>query len=305
MPHFIIVGAARAATTSLHYYLTRHPQIAMSRIKEPNFFLFDRGTDPPTPLVAPDARLLAKSVVTPRDYHRLFARPDGGVAGEASPLYLYVRETPALIAAANPATKIIVVVRDPIERARSHFMSVAGASLNGDTVGAFRRAIEPELAEPGYTPYAIGAHYLRLGRYGEQVARYLDCFPPDQLLVLSFDEVAHHTPIALARICDFIGVDPGFDFGALAPHNSSRRRGREPRRLASMLSQVQPRLKGALPPSVVAPLARLRARALSAPAEYTALPDELHRTLADYFRADVEHLRSLTDVDTKNWLAAA
>jgi hypothetical protein len=298
----LIIGAARSATTSLHYYLRAHPQIAMSLIKEPNFFLFDRRNgSKPEPLVAPEPRMIAKSISDPHEYERLFDTDADTVAvGESSPLYLYVREAPELIDAELDQPKLIAVVRDPIDRAWSHHVMIHADDAR-DVVSEFRRAVERELDEPGYTPYAAGTHLLRLGRYGEQVERYLERFDPDRLLVLTFDEVRDQPDETMARICEFLEVDSTFDFGDLVAYNGSnikqRRLTRAPRRA---IRRIQPWLKGLLPARVVAPLARYRALTTT-PGGTPDLPEDLARRLADYFRDDMARLAELVDVDVTEW----
>src|SRR3954447_26712271 len=118
LPTFLVLGAARCGTTSLHYYLAEHPDICMSTIKEPNHFLFAQTATGPKPCIADDRRLLAKSVPERDRYERLFPVAAAAV-GEASPLYLYTRETPGLIRAALPDARLIAIVREPVERAWS------------------------------------------------------------------------------------------------------------------------------------------------------------------------------------------
>src|SRR5438309_9654243 len=120
LPTFFVLGAARCGTTSLHYWLAQHPDIAMSAIKEPNHFLFRPSPDGPVPCISDDRRLLAKSVPDRTAYERLFPETVAA-AGDASPLYLYTRETPELIAAAVPDAKLVAVVREPADRTWSHF----------------------------------------------------------------------------------------------------------------------------------------------------------------------------------------
>src|SRR3954465_912455 len=124
LPTFFVLGAARSGTTSLHYWLAQHPQVAMSATREPTHFVFRPGPGGPQPCIADDRRLLTKSVPDRSAYERLF--PAGGVpaAGDASPLYLYPRETPELIASAVPDARLIAVVREPVDRAWSHFVYV-------------------------------------------------------------------------------------------------------------------------------------------------------------------------------------
>src|SRR3546814_19168598 len=95
LPDFLIIGAARSATTSLHYYLEQHPAISMSSIKEPNFFAFDPADRPPSALFDPTSSIAVKSVSDRDAYAALFApaRPTA-VGGGACPLYLYVPAAP-------------------------------------------------------------------------------------------------------------------------------------------------------------------------------------------------------------------
>src|SRR5687768_18500855 len=113
-PTFVIAGTVRGATTSLHYYLEQHPQIAMSSIKEPNYFLFDAGGVP----TLADPGIITKSVRSEEKYQALFPADARITArGDASPLYLYTRQSPALIAAAVPDARVVAVLRDPVKRA--------------------------------------------------------------------------------------------------------------------------------------------------------------------------------------------
>ena len=152
LPHFLILGAARSATTSLHYYLEQHPQLAMSSIKEPNFFAFDHTVDPPRPLFDAEA-IATKSVPDRAEYEALFAHtPPGAVLGEASPLYLYVREAPEQIARLIDQPKLIAVLRNPIDRAYSHWLHINRLPAE-EAVPGFRAACEAEMAAGAtYTP---------------------------------------------------------------------------------------------------------------------------------------------------------
>jgi hypothetical protein len=227
------------------------------------------------------------------------------LAGEASPLYLYARETPELIAETIPDVKVIAVLRDPIERALSHHAMLHLHDTNGGGIDGFRAAAEVELQQQGYTPYATGTHLLRLGRYAEQVARYQTHLHPDQVLVLDFGELSADPSQALVRITKFLDVDPSYDFGNLVAYNGSRAvRSGLVRRLRAPLSKAQPWLKGALPPQMVAPLAKVRAR-VARPASHEELPADLRDRLVEYYCDDVERLSSMVDIDVSGWLADA
>ena len=301
LPTFLVLGAARSATTSLHYYLEQHPRISMSEIKEPNFFAFDHSVDPPRPLIDPSSAIITKSVPRRRDYERLFdhARP-GDAVGEASPLYLYVRETPEQIAALLDAPRLIAVLRNPIDRAYSHWLHINRGAAD-DAVAGFTAACREEMAGGGaYTPYKSGTHVLRLGRYDEQVDRYTERFGADALLVLTYETLTRQPQDELRRVCDHLGVDR-YDFDTETRYNPSGvTRGRARAALAGVVRTVQPRLKAALPTSVSARLGRLRAR-FDRPDEAPPVPDALRQELAEWFSPSVDRLVAQGHVPRDLW----
>jgi hypothetical protein len=301
MPDFLVIGAARAATTSLHYYLDQHPGITMSRTKEPNHFAFDHTTSPPRPLIDPGSPIVTKSVPDRRAYEQLFAHAAAGdVLGEASPLYLYVREAPEQIQRALPDPKLVAVLRNPIDRAYSHWLHIRRDSPD-TAIGGFTRSCEQEMAEPpGYSPYAGAGHVLRMGLYAEQLQRHLDVFGADALLVLDYGEVTERTAGALARVCDHLGVARhDFDTGVQYNRSGVARSGLRAR-VGRLVRAAQPTVKRVLPDGVAARLGRLRA-AHDTPDVAPEVPDDLRARLADWYAPSVERLRAMGVVDVSSW----
>lgn len=294
LPTFFVIGAARCGTTSMHYYLAQHPAIGMSAIKEPNHFLFRQTPAGPVPLIGDDRRVLAKSVPDRARYLALFDA-DAPARGDVSPLYLYTRETPGLLAEAAPQARLVAVLREPAARAWSHFVYLNG-DLGDRMAVAFAAAVETELPL-AYSPYKGGDHFLRLGRYGEQVARYLDHFPAEHLLLLRYDELVSSPATALTAVCRLIGVDETFGFDTSVRYNP----GSEPRSAIGLLDRAVrpaiPYLKRLLPAGAAGRLARrrhqLRARA-AAGATGPAPDATTMATLADYYADDLARLESLT-----------
>jgi hypothetical protein len=290
-PNFLVVGAPRAATTSLHYYLAQHPDVCMSTIKEPNYFLFDQEHDG-RPFVVDDPRITAKSVRKPAAYARLFPRSATAV-GEASPLYLYTEQTPGLVARTIPDVRIITVVRDPAERALSHFTYMWAGDQDAGLDG-FETAVRAELPLAD-SPYRPGTHFLRLGRYARQLRRWGDVVPRDRLLVLDYRELTGSTGTAMRRVTGFVGVDPEFGFDLDTHYNPSttRESAALSGRLDRMIRPAVPYLKRALPAGVTGRVAHWRAKARAAGTEPTlALPDSLLDTLHTYYADDIEWVRS-------------
>src|SRR3546814_2767763 len=129
----------------------------MSSIKEPNFFACDHADSPPSALFDPTSSIAVKSVSDRDAYEALFAhaRPTD-VVGEASPLYLYVREAPEQIARLLDRPRFLAVLRNPIAHAYSHCLHIHRTSAE-DAVAGFRTACEREMAGGrAYTPYGSG-----------------------------------------------------------------------------------------------------------------------------------------------------
>ena len=204
-PDFLVIGAARAGTTALHAYLRQHPQIFMPSLKEPNFFAFQgeklncRG---------PGADYINNSITEPAQYSALFeSAPEEAICGEASPLYLFSENAPANIHRLAPQARLIAILRNPVEQAFSHFLYATKQAI--ETEPDFTRALEKEEERlaAGWQPL-FG--YSRFPRYGEQLRRYFDIFPKEQILVKTYEDYQNTPQNVLRDIFAFIGADPSF-----------------------------------------------------------------------------------------------
>jgi hypothetical protein len=180
----LIIGQPRSGTTALTHYLRGHDQVFIPDRKELNFF--DQSE--------PSGRPLAW-------YERQFApaRPNQ-VAGEATPTYLFTPEAPARMAALVPKARLIALLRNPVERAYSHYWL---CRLLQYEHREFADAVRDELAGR-VTP---GLEYLAYGRYVEQLDRLFEHYSRSALLVLLFDDLRTDAPTAFAATCRHIGVD--------------------------------------------------------------------------------------------------
>ncbi len=196
-PDFFIVGAQRSGTTSLYEYLRAHPRVFMSAHKEPHFFSHDR--------VRMDRDLYFTSEA---EYLKLFASAQAGQrVGEASPSYLWHPDAAQRIHAERPHAKIIVILRNPIERAYSQYrMDLA----DGLAPISFPEAVQREY-EHGDKVYGTGHLYVELGLYAAQVARYVGIFGRERVLLLSFRDWASGRNV-LRRVAQFLEIDAaGFE----------------------------------------------------------------------------------------------
>src|ERR1700683_2812112 len=120
MPDFFIAGVPKAGTTALHPALARHPELYMSPVKEPKFFLTDGP--PPAEGGPGDAKTYREHIWRRSDYEALFSQaPAGKLRGESTPFYLYNQQAQVRIKALIPGARLIVVLRDPVERAHSNW----------------------------------------------------------------------------------------------------------------------------------------------------------------------------------------
>jgi hypothetical protein len=192
LPNLVVIGAMKCGTSALHRYLDLHPQIDMAAMKEVNFF---NG-----PAESPDA---------PRDewwrhgqWHR---GPDwyaglfddrAPVRGETSPGYTSPDhpEVPGRMAALLPDVRLIYLVRDPAERAVSHYRHHVRD-------GAEHRPLEDAVLDPH-------SHYLSRARYHERLQPYLEHFTAGQILVLVTERLRHDRRGELRRAFTHVGVDP-------------------------------------------------------------------------------------------------
>lgn len=224
LPDFIIIGAAKAGTTSLYASLSGHPDIFMSTPKEPEFF-------------ARDDRHSAGIA----HYAQLFAGAGPGqVCGEASTLYSLASlfpETPARIRAAVPGVKLIYVLREPVARAYSYYVQLVknrqNAAEEASVARSFEECLFPE-DHPGRAPRdaffaGFDAHlpdrpelFLDGSDYARQIRAYLAHFDRSDLHLVSFEAFMANPDAALADVCTFLGVDPTrLPAGGLARANIS------------------------------------------------------------------------------------
>jgi Sulfotransferase family len=223
-PNFFIVGAPKAGTTSLYHYLDQHPDIYMSPIKEPCFFSSETRPENFEASLRPRAVRLEEDILRylhgPMDTKRfggivrewqhyllLFANAAAQRAvGEASVNYLWSKTAPGAIAARIPRARILVVLRSPAERAFSQYLHCV---TGGVVTESFRDFVRSSLR---YQGEELGIHkpFLEMGFYAEQVLRYLDHFPREQLGIWLYEETKQRPREFLRDVLQFLDVDSSF-----------------------------------------------------------------------------------------------
>lgn len=197
LPNFLLIGAPRSGTTTLYRYLAEHPDVYMSPVKEPWYFsLADRG-----PWTGPGD---APGVHTIEHYMSLFSGYRGETAvGEASTSYLWDARAATLIHKTLPNVRLVVILRHPVDRAYSNYLQHVMQRRETLTFSeALRR--EEERLERGWSPYWS---YSGMGFYGQQLQRYLQLFPRENVLILFTDDLQHRPKWLFRTLCSFLGVE--------------------------------------------------------------------------------------------------
>lgn len=187
-----IVGAAKCGTTSLHAAMSRHPLVTMSTPKEPNYF---SSAD----LLGDKDYYYKEDVIASiEDYEKCFT-PGGEFRGEASATYLHSMTAPCSIYAYNPAAKIVILTRDPVMRAWSHY-------LMDQRLGYCDDDLEDILDDPvRYRKYY--KQYIEIGMYSRYIDRYIEIFGADSVMLLALQDLKNNPRGTYKKLCEFVGIE--------------------------------------------------------------------------------------------------
>jgi Sulfotransferase domain len=198
---FVIGGTMKRGTTALSAFLDQHPEIRMATGKEAHFFDNDAHFRPGQ---RPDYAA----------YHRHFTPGlNTRLLGDATPIYLYWESVPARVAAYNPRMKWVLLLRQPVERAYSHWNML---HQGGEEPLSFAEAVAHE---PGRRKSLPGLYsYLDRGFYARQLRRLFAVVPRRQVLVLRSEELRRDHDTTLQRVFQFLGVDGGVRISPAVVH---------------------------------------------------------------------------------------
>lgn len=295
LPTFLIIGASRSGTTSLHHYLDQHPEIFMSPVKSPNFFV--AGDELPLGESAVLRAMAQQWVADRATYEALFKGVRGQKAiGEASPVYLQSLRAPERIHATCPGAKLVAILREPVDRAYAHYLGRRRDGL--EHRADFREAIEAEQARPESVEVAFG-HYLGCSRYYHFLKGYFERFPRERIRIYLFEDLQADSGALLKDLYGFLGVDTCFRAGTGERHNRSGVIRSPVRRFVWTRSvRLRTALRPFLPAAVRDAARPVRGRRLAKP----ELDPELRARLARIVRPDVERLQELIGRDLSAWL---
>lgn len=214
---FFVIGVARGGTTSLYHYLQQHPGIFLPKVKECNFFSSVESLDKevyanPKPGKEYHMRIIRSKEV----YDALFTEAQPGqLKGEISPAYIWDPTSAKRIYEHNKNAKIIVSLRNPIERAYSHYLMHYHTGYERSP--SFEEALEASRKEI----WGGGNQYLEMGLYHDQLKAYYELFDPERIKVIISEEWTKKNGDALNDIYQFLGLDAVTNTDLEESHNAS------------------------------------------------------------------------------------
>jgi hypothetical protein len=276
LPTFMIIGAAKAGTTSLHNYLGEHPEISMSWRKDTDFFRREDYRD------------------ALEEYSRYF---ESGTAarGEASVHCTYWPEIPDIperISTVLPDLKLIYCVRDPVDRAISHYHE------------RYQSNAAPRSIDEAFSELTDSKVWIASSKYTMQLERFLKYYPRRDLMIVDDRDLRFEREATLSAIFEFVGVDPDFSSPAFREEHNVRLGGRKRMNKVGQTlkrSPVAAVARRTLPPEVKK---RVFARArpmFTVPVPRQELPADARSRLADYLSDDVARFRHLAGRSFEHW----
>ena len=275
LPNLIIIGAMKSGTTSLHHYLSLHPQIFMSREKELKFFVEEINW--------------CKGI----DWYKSHFPGETKISGESSPTYTKYplhQGVAQRMYSILPNAKLIYILRDPVERIISHYLHryISGSENNPDINDALANFDEN--------------YYIYRSKYYFQLQQYLEYFPDSSILILTLEDLAANTHQNLRKIFDFLEVDnsvyPFQTFKKLHESVNKRRK----TKLGQFISKM-PLIReiDKLPSKQKWYAEKIIYWAFSEKVPKPHLNDNVRKKLIDNLRPDIDSLRKYTGNDFNHW----
>lgn len=285
LPTFLVIGAAKAGSTSLYRFLNSHPQVFMSECKEPDFFIdevnWKLGLD---------------------WYESHFDQAKGALAiGEASVRYSMdplFEGVPGRVAQMIPEVKLVYLVRDPIERMLSHYIHryrrKPKKSPGSGPIEREHRPIQDALLEE--------PHYINSSRYAHQVELYLQHFAREQLLIITSEELRRNRMATLRKVYEFLGIDPSLDRSDDVSDvnvTASKRKLRWSWAVELMNTSVGRTVVPFVPDSLKSVFEKILREDVDV--SRARIPDGFHCHLEELLRDDVRRLRTYMSADFDGW----
>lgn len=306
-PDFVLIGAAKCGTTALYDMLCNHPGIFGSPVKEPHYFSqfkVDQFTnrfrknnviDPDSYFANDELSEQFQLFITDLNlYLRLFATAsDQMLRGEASTSYLYSDRAARAISEHNPDTKIIAILRNPIDRVFSHYtMALKYGYTTDDFLTAVRK--DQNVIDKGWGRSQL---YLELGHYDEQIARYFQYFPREHIHLIHYDDWRSNPQREMQALIEFLNLDP-----IEIPSNNFRNVGEIPRfvRVNQWFHQLG--IRQSLADHIPLSLKKTIRSWYLKPKDKLHMEESARAYLLSYYRPRIERLAEIWGRDLSSWM---
>jgi hypothetical protein len=282
---FFIAGAPKAGTTSLYYYLEEHPEIEMSSKKEPDYF-----SD--TPLQEQGMYYGKNRINTLDKYESLFAQKEGVIYGEGSVSYLFYENVAEDIKKYNPNAKIIIMLRNPIDRAFSHYLMDYRLGLVSDS---FEDIINKKSKYKN--AHLFYQQYIEVSEYAKQIQRYCNVFSTDNLLLIDYEDFKGDVSGIVDLVYDFLKVSTEFSADVNTKHNTFTMPKNKGIRFIYSFVILRKILTFIFPKSLVENIKGLLFKSDKKP----KLLEETRNQLKQFFSDDVRELGRVLGKDYSKW----
>jgi len=275
LPNLIVIGAQKSGTTSLHYYLGLHPQISMSREKELEFFMEDRNWH--------------KGI----EWYKSHFMTGAKVRGESSPNYTAYPMwdgVPERMHSVIPDTKLIYILRDPIERMLSQYVQYRSVGLDDKPVEIAFESLDNDNT------------YARRSRYFMQLQQYLKYFSSSKILVITAEDLLNERRKTLEKVFAFLSVDKTFYSPKFLniKHGSGRRR--QKNRIGLLLKHfAESDIAKVFSTDMRMKIGQVIELAFSTEIPRPVLDESLRAKLISFFKKDTDRLREFTGSDFSAW----
>ncbi len=284
---FFIVGAPNAGTTSLYHYLKEHPQIEMSSQKEPDYF-----SD--TAIQEQGMYYGKNRIDTEEKYNTLFnVQKKDVIFGEGSVSYLFYSNAAQNIKAYNPIAKIIIILRNPIDRAFSHYLMDYRLGLVSDS---FEDIINKKSKHKN--AHLFYQQYIKVGEYAAQLRRYFDIFDKNNILLIDYEDFKSDVASTVDSVYSFLNVSTEFSADVNKRHNSFTMPKNKLIRFLYSFVVIRNILSFIFPKNIVKAVRFILFKKDNKP----KLLEETRSQLKHYFSNDVRILGDLIGKDYSKWI---
>ena len=285
--NFFIVGAPKSGTTSLYYYLDEHPEVEMSREKEPDYFSHES-------IQNQGMYYGNQRIDSEKKYHSLFNKASKGVIfGEASVSYLFYNTVAEKIKRYNSDAKIIIMLRNPIDRAFSHYLMDFRLGLVSDS---FENIINK--TSKAKNTHLFFQQYIEVSEYSNQIDRYLKEFDANKILFIDYEDFKKDTSKVVRNVYAFLDINSEYKANIYKKHNPFTMSKNNFIRFIYSFIFIRNILTLLFPKKLVASIRSLFFKQDNKP----VLSEETRRQLKQYFKKDVLKLNQIMNKNFSKWI---